>query len=535
MRTPDMSDEELDALFQRGAENYPDEHNLSAWLQMERKLDAAAAEQLVRQRVLRMVALEAVLLLVALLVWFGVFAPSALPPLASATLTSPSARQLEQTIAARRQTALPAAATNRPTPAREPAAAPVAPLVAADVASTSMPASASLPTPTTQILRYEHENLTRPRRKQLLAALPVNPGRQPAVGFQHEVRAAVRPASAAPAAVQASEASGGAVSSQHPSPTQFSLGVVNPISPTLEHAASLLPGSGQGISIRENSPVPPASAAAPAETVAPEAAVAAAARPGSEPLPDRTSGATQPDSTAPAASAVATNSAIAASSALPADSSREKAPRARPAYRLSIGVLYAPELSAVGWANGPGLGSNLGVQLEYRLTDRLRLTAAALRSVKRYAARGSDYHPPTGYWTNNHDYTINQVDAVCRITDVPLNLRYDALRRPNAAAFASIGLSTLLMRNEQYRYAYEYYGKPAERTWSLAKGSNHYLSVLNLSVGYEHRLPGRWSVQGEPFMKIPLGGVGFGKVKLSSAGVFLGLKYNLLPTAPDPR
>ncbi|UOQ53198.1 hypothetical protein [Hymenobacter cellulosivorans] len=74
MRTPDMSDEELDALFQRSAENYPDEHNLSAWLQMERKLDEAAAGQLVRQRVLRIFALEAVVVLMALLGWWGIAA-----------------------------------------------------------------------------------------------------------------------------------------------------------------------------------------------------------------------------------------------------------------------------------------------------------------------------------------------------------------------------------------------------------------------------------------------------------------------------
>ena len=100
MRTPDMSDEELDALFQRGAENYPDEHNLSAWLQMERQLEAAAVQQLVRQRVLRIFALEVVVVVVALLVWLRFSPPAPPPPLAAGRWASASATQAKPAVAA---------------------------------------------------------------------------------------------------------------------------------------------------------------------------------------------------------------------------------------------------------------------------------------------------------------------------------------------------------------------------------------------------------------------------------------------------
>jgi hypothetical protein len=53
------------------------------------------------------------------------------------------------------------------------------------------------------------------------------------------------------------------------------------------------------------------------------------------------------------------------------------------------------------------------------------------------------------------------------------------------------------------------------------------LSVVNLSVGYERNLGRRFSWQAEPFLKLPLGGVGFGKVRLGSGGVFVSLKYKM--------
>ena len=55
--------------------------------------------------------------------------------------------------------------------------------------------------------------------------------------------------------------------------------------------------------------------------------------------------------------------------------------------------------------------------------------------------------------------------------------------------------------------------------------NQHLLSILNLSAGYERSLGPRWSIQAEPYFKLPLSGVGAGKMRLASAGVFFGLKY----------
>ncbi|QDA60856.1 hypothetical protein [Hymenobacter jejuensis] len=199
-------------------------------------------------------------------------------------------------------------------------------------------------------------------------------------------------------------------------------------------------------------------------------------------------------------------------------------------YRFSANFLYAPELSKVRSSSLTSPGSNLGLMLEYRITPRLRVAAGLIKSVKKYDAKGSDYHPPQHYWTNY--LKLTDVYANCRILDLPLNLRYDVVSRPQYALFAGAGLSSLLMRNERYRYAYYSAGQLLNREWTRHNGSNHFFSVLNLSAGYERALGGRWSVQGEPYVKIPLGGVGFGKVKLSSAGAFFSLKYSLLPMQP---
>ena len=218
--------------------------------------------------------------------------------------------------------------------------------------------------------------------------------------------------------------------------------------------------------------------------------------------------------------------------ALPADSLAPLLPQLQ-RYRFRLGLVAAPELSTVRTSRLSPPGPSLGVQLDYQLARRWRLSTAFLYSTKRYTAAGTDYTLP---YTLPHGWVLTDVDAVCRIIDIPLNLRYDLWQRPRYQVFASAGLSSLFMKREQYTYDYApVYGKPvAPYTFELANGSQHLLKVLNLSVGYERMLGQRWSVQAEPFVKLPLAGVGYGAVRLRSAGVFFSLRYGLLPVRPTP-
>ena len=50
--------------------------------------------------------------------------------------------------------------------------------------------------------------------------------------------------------------------------------------------------------------------------------------------------------------------------------------------------------------------------------------------------------------------------------------------------------------------------------------------IYNFSLGYQKAIGSQWFLEIEPFIKVPLGGVGFGEVKLWSTGSFFSLKYN---------
>ncbi|WP_418346595.1 hypothetical protein [Spirosoma montaniterrae] len=198
---------------------------------------------------------------------------------------------------------------------------------------------------------------------------------------------------------------------------------------------------------------------------------------------------------------------------------------------LSIRFVVSPDLSAVGLRNFERPGTNIGLMAEYRLATRWSVQAGVLRSTKVYRALPSDYQLPYNYkyWPVKPE----SISGQCDMLDIPINLRYDVIRRADADGqvrsrwFVSAGGTSYILNREEYTYNYANPDDPAIRnTNKLIDSTSRYgFSQLNLSVGYERTINRRLSWQVEPFLKMPLKGVGFYKVNLLSTGAFFSVRY----------
>jgi hypothetical protein len=189
--------------------------------------------------------------------------------------------------------------------------------------------------------------------------------------------------------------------------------------------------------------------------------------------------------------------------------------------RFYLGVVAAPDVTTVKFASVKSPLLNVGVTLEYRLSNRLRLSTGLLRSNKQYTARREDY--AWGDFAKQvSQYEFNDVDGTCQVLDVPLNLRYDLLVQPQSRVFGSLGLSSFFMQHERYSYPYEYHNTYSYAEWEVDNKNHHLFSIANVSVGYERSLSTDWSLQGEPSVTVALRGVGAGQVELLSGGMLFG-------------
>lgn len=193
---------------------------------------------------------------------------------------------------------------------------------------------------------------------------------------------------------------------------------------------------------------------------------------------------------------------------------------------LYFRVGISPDLSWITADELTKFGSNLAFMLEYRFNNRLSIQGGVLRSMKYYDAYPESYEWPYNWPTPPKLIDIN---ATCKMLDIPVNVRYDISQKKLSRLFVSAGATSYIMLNEKYVYNYENPADPKIK-WNKWEGKTgpYYLGVLNFSMGYEYQLFNKLSVQAEPFFKLPIAHVGFGQVNLSTLGLLVSAKYPIL-------
>ncbi len=192
--------------------------------------------------------------------------------------------------------------------------------------------------------------------------------------------------------------------------------------------------------------------------------------------------------------------------------------------RFAIGIFAGTDLSNINGSLKNKAGYSVGVQASYNITRRLSINTGFSVTKKFYEAKGSDFHPPAHYFTYYVDKLV-RVDGSCFMWELPLTIRYDVLSTPKINWYLNGGVSSYIMRKQNYRYDYIYNNNPASKDWSSSSQQNEWLKIVNLSTGLEYKMNKIWSLQAEPYLKLPTSGLGFGKMDISSYGLTLGLRY----------
>lgn len=191
---------------------------------------------------------------------------------------------------------------------------------------------------------------------------------------------------------------------------------------------------------------------------------------------------------------------------------------------FNIRLSVSPDVSTIDFNEINKIGTNFGLLVEYRFNRRLSFQTGVIRSLKLYDAYPDQY---TWIW-KMPDTPLLEINATCKMLDIPMNIRYDITQRSNSRWFVGAGVTSYRMLQETYIYNYENNADPSIK-WKKWVGStgSYPLKVINISTGYEKEFRKNLTFQIEPFVKIPTAQVGFGKVNLSTLGVFFSAKYHL--------
>ena len=177
-----------------------------------------------------------------------------------------------------------------------------------------------------------------------------------------------------------------------------------------------------------------------------------------------------------------------------------------------------PDLSFVNISQPGKITLAFGAGLQYTFAKRITVMAGFYVSRKKYSTDSAGYHPPAVFW--NYYPDMQNIEANCKVYDIPVSLRYQFKQKNKHSFFAGAGVSSYLMKQENYDYSYKSAaGQPYYRSYSYSNKNNHLFSAVTLSGGYSYALNKNLSFSAEPYLKIPLKGIGYGRVNLKGSGI----------------
>ena len=195
----------------------------------------------------------------------------------------------------------------------------------------------------------------------------------------------------------------------------------------------------------------------------------------------------------------------------------------KPEKKFYAGMVGGISTTTVKFQKSSEMSYDVGLLAGYRISKKWSIESGLLYGKKYYYSKGEYFNTSKIYMPSNSEITY--VEGYCNMWEFPLNIRYNIATAPRHTWFAKTGISSYLMKNESYdcMYYYPATGQSYMHTWPYNGGSRHWLSNLNLSAGYTSKIGKLGDLRIEPYIKIPLKGVGVGSMPLQSAGIHLGL------------
>lgn len=169
------------------------------------------------------------------------------------------------------------------------------------------------------------------------------------------------------------------------------------------------------------------------------------------------------------------------------------------------------------------LAARYGLGLGYEFNKKMAVQTGLYISNKKYLAGPQDYNVKQGSYLSQVE--IISVDANCLVYEIPIVFRYNFIQRPTTSYYSSVGISSYVMKKEDYNYKFKAYYTTFEYPYAYT-GNKHLFSNMQFSLGAEKKITKRIAIQIEPSVSVPLSGVGEGSVRLFSTSLQLGLKYH---------
>lgn len=188
-----------------------------------------------------------------------------------------------------------------------------------------------------------------------------------------------------------------------------------------------------------------------------------------------------------------------------------------------FGAMYAKDESSIKLEPNRGNGYSLAIVAGYRFNKKLSIETGIHIEKKEYYTSGEHFINKTVLPTTGK---LLWVESENELIEIPITLKADILHKGRHNLFATIGLSSYLVNKEYYEFEEEINGVLSDGSVLYTNNTHTLFATTNFSLGYQFWVGKIGSLRIEPYLNLPLKGIGKSQEPIISRGVYLGWIYD---------
>jgi hypothetical protein len=189
-----------------------------------------------------------------------------------------------------------------------------------------------------------------------------------------------------------------------------------------------------------------------------------------------------------------------------------------------IGAVFGPQVNEVKGQGFTKTGFSAGILTGYRFAKRFSVETGILYSNKHYFSDGKYFDMTKASSTMPLNMKVISLNGSSSIFEIPVKFKYDFVTKNKSNWFIASGVSSYILTKESNNYIALISGVQQNLASNYKNKRGYFLATFNLSIGNEFKIGNNQTkIRIEPYLQMPLHGIGIGAMPVYSAGLHIGI------------
>ncbi len=189
-----------------------------------------------------------------------------------------------------------------------------------------------------------------------------------------------------------------------------------------------------------------------------------------------------------------------------------------------LGLATGPDISTVKLQTVYHTGINIGIIAGVHVWKNIDIESGLLLASKKYYSSGKYFKKQNIPPPDRDD--LESVNTNGNFLEVPVTVRLSLTHKKRYNLFVRGGLSSYFTGSEKYDLSFHHPWGNERKHEESEELRNNLFSIVHLSAGYELNFNAHNKLRLEPYLKIPLSGIGGGALPVTSTGLYINFTHS---------